>query len=187
MPTRKDIELEVAQRQTQSNDTIRRNYLKELHEYTKRDTIVYASGFTNPKIQGQRIPSSFISITTHDIQGFMSALYGLKGKELDLIIHSPGGLLEAADQMVQYLRSKYNHIRAIVPQNAMSAATMICCACDSIVMGKHSAIGPIDPQIDVPIATGRFTAPAHALLEEFEKAKQEVKQDIKTAPSWVKR
>lgn len=93
--------------------------------------------------------------------------------------------MEAADQVVQYLRSKYEHIRAIVPQNAMSAATMIACACDVIVMGKHSAIGPIDPQVTFPTTSGQFTAPAQAILDEFERAKQEIAANPATIPLWV--
>jgi hypothetical protein len=119
------------------------------------------------------------------MQGFMSALHGLKGDSLDLILHSPGGSLEAADQLVQYLRAKYKHIRAIVPQNAMSAATMLACACDSIVMGKHSALGPIDPQITFPTQNGQFTAPAQSILDEFDQAKKEIAADPKSAPLWV--
>jgi len=115
----------------------------------------------------------------------MSALHGLKGDNLDLILHSPGGSMEAADQIVQYLRRKYKHIRAIIPQNAMSAATMIGCACDTIVMGKHSALGPIDPQVSFPTATGTFTAPAQAILDEFEQAKNEIKSDPSTIPLWA--
>jgi hypothetical protein len=115
----------------------------------------------------------------------MSALHGLKGTELDLVLHSPGGSMEAADQIVQYLRSKYKHIRAIIPQNAMSAATMIACACDEIVMGKHSAIGPIDPQVTFPTPAGSFTAPAQAILDEFEQAKKEVASNPASAPLWV--
>jgi ClpP class serine protease len=115
----------------------------------------------------------------------MSALHGLKGDKLDLILHSPGGSMEAADQIVQYLRSKYDYIRAIIPQNAMSAATMIACACDEIVMGKHSALGPIDPQVTFPTPSGSFTAPAQAILDEFEQAKKEVTSDPSTAPLWV--
>ena len=91
----------------------------------------------------------------------MSALHGLKGKVLDLVLHSPGGSLEAADQIVQYIRSKYEHIRAIIPQNAMSAATMIACACDEIVMGKQSAIGPTDPQITFPTPSGDWGTISH--------------------------
>jgi hypothetical protein len=93
--------------------------------------------------------------------------------------------MEAADQIVQYLRSKYRHIRAIVPQNVMSAATMIACACDVIVMGRHSAIGPIDPQVTFPTPSGQFTVSAQAILDEFERAKQEVAANPATIPLWV--
>jgi hypothetical protein len=95
--------------------------------------------------------------------------------------------MEAADQIVQYLRSKYKSIRTIIPQNAMSAATMIACACDSIVMGKHSALGPIDPQVTFPTASGTFAAPAQAILDEFEQAKHEIKTDQSTIPLWASR
>jgi ClpP class serine protease len=170
MPERAKIQTEIQNAKNAAQDTIRRRYIKTLSQYTKRDTILYMSGFTTKKMVN--IPGNLLSITIEDIQGFMSALHGLKHDELDLILHSPGGSLEAADQLVQYLRSKYKHIRAIVPQNAMSAATMISYACDEIVMGKHSAIGPIDPQITFPTANGHFTAPAQSILDEFEEAKK---------------
>jgi len=121
------------------------------------------------------------------MQGFMSALHGMKGDKLDLILHSPGGSMEAAEQIVLYLRSKYKDIRAIIPQNAMSAATMIACACDRIVMGKHSAIGPIDPQVTFPTPNGVFTAPAESVLAEFEQAKLEVSTNPKSAVIWVEK
>lgn len=183
MPTKDEIQKEILSQKGAAQDNIRRHYLKELHNYTKRDTIIYASAFTSKKMP--QLPPFLMSITNEDVQGFMSALHGISGENLDLILHSPGGSLEAADQIVQYLRSKYKNIRAIIPQNAMSAATMIACACDSIIMGKHSAIGPIDPQITFPAQTGSFTAPAQAILDEFEKAKEEVAKNPKTAPLWV--
>ena len=120
-----------------------------------------------------------------DVQSFMTTLKGLKKDKLDLIIHSPGGSVEAAEQLVNYLRAKYKHIRAIIPHSAMSAATMLACACDEIIMGKHSAIGPIDPQITFPTATGYFTAPAQSLLSEFEQAKAEVIANPNVAPIWI--
>lgn len=128
-----------------------------------------------------------MSVVLEDIQGFMSAMHNLKSNNLDLILHSPGGSIEAADQIVQYLRAKYTNIRAIVPQNAMSAASMISCACDEIVMGRHSAIGPIDPQVSFPTQSGGFTAPAQAILDEFERAKEEVANDPNTAPLWAEK
>jgi hypothetical protein len=183
MPAREEIQNELNTAKTLAQDTIRRRYLRELSEFTKRNTLLYATAFSSNKLPG--IPGYVISITQEDIQGFMAALHGVKGDTLDLVLHSPGGSLEAADQIVQYLRSKFRHIRAIVPQNAMSAATMIACACDEIVMGKHSAIGPIDPQITFPTQSGHFTAPAHAILAEFDQVRAEVIADPRTAPLWV--
>jgi len=181
MPTRHEIEQEIRTKKQTAQDAVRRDYISVLANQTGRDTIVYASAFTTPK--GFNIPNIYLSISTDDVQSFMSALNGLKGKELDLIIHSPGGSMEATEQIVS--RSKYNHIRAIVPLNAMSAATMLACACDEILMGKHSAIGPIDPQVTFPTRSGTFTAPAQAILDEFKQAKEEVAADPKTAPLWV--
>ncbi len=179
MPSRTDIEPEVRQ----AADKVRRRYLKELGDYTQRDTIVYATAFASAKLPG--IPSFLISITNEDIQGFMVALTELKGTMLDLILHSPGGVLEAAEQIVKYLRAKYNDIRVIIPQNAMSAATVMACGADRIIMGKHSAIGPIDPQMVFPIGQGHFTAPAQSILEEFEEAKKDVKADPRTTGLWI--
>lgn len=183
MPARNEIQQEILKRKGAAQDEVRREYLKKLAAYTGRDTVIYASGFSAPK--SPQVPGLVFSITPDDVQGFMSALHGLKGDSLDLILHSPGGSMEVADQIVQYLRAKYKHIRAIVPQNAMSAATMLACACDSIVMGKHSALGPIDPQVTFPTARGTFTAPAQAILDEFEQAKREIKADQSTIPLWA--
>lgn len=183
MPSKSEIQTVILDAKKKAQDDVRKKYLKELNEYTERDTIIYASSFSSYK--SPNIPSMLVAIIPDDIQGFMSALHGLKGNNLDLILHSPGGSLEAADQIVQYLRSKYENIRAIVPQNAMSAAAMIACACDSIVMGKHSAIGPIDPQITFPTVHGNFTAPAQSILDEFEQAKKEVAANPKIAPLWI--
>jgi len=185
MPTLHEVQESILKLKKQAQDDVRRRYLKELHDYTGNDVILYAAAFTSGKLPN--IPAFLVSMTLDDVRSFMAALHGLEGKALDLIIYSPGGQMEAAEQIVSYLRAKYDHIRAIVPQNAMSAATMIACACDSIVMGKHSAIGPIDPQVTFPTSQGHFTAPAHAILKEFERAKAEVVAEPKTATLWVKK
>jgi len=185
MPSRNEIQDEIIKAKGGAQDSIRRKYLTELSTYTGRDTIMISSAFSSGKVQN--LPTFLISITNEDIQGVMSALHGLKNNELDIILHSPGGSLEAAEQIVNYLRNKYEHIRAIIPQNAMLAATMIACAADEIIMGKHSAIGPIDPQITFPTQAGHFTSPAQSILDEFELAKKEIKSDPETAPIWVRR
>ena len=183
MPTLNEIQELILRKKNVAQDEIRREYLLKLSKHTKRDVILYATAFTSNK--GPGIPSATLSIMPEDIQGFMASLHGLKNDKLDIILHSPGGSMEATDQIVQYLRSKYKNIRAIIPQNAMSAATMLACACDSIVMGKHSAIGPIDPQVTFPTANGAFTAPAQAILDEFEKAKVEITKNQGTAALWI--
>ena len=168
-------------------DIIRREYMGMLSEHTKRPAILYFSAFP-PRVP---VPSSALSIELGDLQGFMTCLNGIKNDEydndsLDLILHSPGGSLEAAEQIVQYLRTKFKYIRAIIPQNAMSAATMIACACDEIVLGKESAIGPIDPQISLPGPNGNtVTMPAHAIIEDFKRATNDVIRNPSLAALWA--
>jgi len=110
--------------------------------------------------------------------------HGLKGEKLDLVLHSPGGSTEAVEALVTYLRSKFSHIRVIIPYAAMSAATMLSCAADTITMGKHSFIGPIDPQIILHTPLGPQAIPAQAILEQFEKAKGEC-EDPKKLGTWL--
>jgi ClpP class serine protease len=70
-----------------------------------------------------------------------------RSKGLDLILHTPGGDMAATESLVDYLRQMFGKdIRAIVPQIAMSGGTMIALAWKEILMGKHSNLGPIDPQ-----------------------------------------
>jgi hypothetical protein len=55
-------------------------------------------------------------------------------------------------------------VRVIVRLAAMSAATMMACAADKIVMGKHSYLGPIDPQLRLQTPLGVQQIPAHTIL-----------------------
>lgn len=185
MPSRQEIAVEITEKR---QDTVRRRYLREYSDYTGRNVILYATAFGSKKLAIQQIPDFLISITQEDIQGFMSAIHELKGDNLDLIIHNPGGSAEATEQIVMYLRKKFSHIRAIIPQNAMSAATMLSCACDELIMAKHSAIGPIDPQMGVIANNGsRYMIPAQSILDEFEQAKQEIIKNPELATLWVNR
>ena len=162
-------------------DFVRRKYLKELYDYTKRNTILYATAWT----QKTDVPSHFLSITEEDIQGFMEVIHSLTGDQLDIIIHSPGGFLEATEALVTYLRTQFNHVRVIIPYGAMSAATMLACSANEIVMGDHSFIGPIDPQIAIQTRVGSQTVPAQAVTEQFDMAKEECKKDPKNLGVWL--
>jgi ClpP class serine protease len=66
---------------------------------------------------------------------------------LDIILHTPGGLVLAALQIAYALRERKGKVTAFVPHYAMSGGTLISLAADEIVMCKHSVLGPIDPQL----------------------------------------
>jgi ClpP class serine protease len=66
---------------------------------------------------------------------------------LDLIVHTPGGLVIAAQQIAQALTRHQAKVTVFVPHYAMSGGTMIALAADEIVMDENAVLGPIDPQI----------------------------------------
>jgi hypothetical protein len=183
MPTWGEILAEIQRTRTPQGavdlDGVRRKYLRALSEHTGRPTILYATRWTSPGANPE-----MVSISPEDVQGLMEVVHGLKGDKLDLILHSPGGSAEAAEAMVNYLRTKFKHIRAIVPHAAMSAATMLACACNEIVMGKHSSLGPIDPQFILATGAGPQAVPAQAILDQFEMAKEECKDPQKLG-TWI--
>lgn len=147
-----------------SFDTIRRKYLTELREYTKRNVIAYYSAWQSKSVIGTEI-------NDEDRNGFMMALHEIDCSEgLDIILHTPGGSISATQAIVNYLRDKFQKdIRVIIPHTAMSAGTIIACSSKEIYMAKHSSIGPIDPQIG-----GK---PASGIIAEFERAYEEIKVD----------
>lgn len=164
-----------------SCDAVRRKYLADLHLHTRRNVILYATKWTPPD---PNVPGILTSINDEDMQGIMEVVCGMKGDKLDLIMHSPGGSPTAAESIVTYLRSKFTDIRIIVPHLAMSAATMIACAGDSILMGKHSFLGPIDPQIQLSTALGSRLVPAQAVLDQFDRGVQQC-QDPARLAAWL--
>ena len=73
---------------------------------------------------------------------------------LDLIVHTPGGLVLAALQIAKAIREHKAKVTVFVPHYAMSGGTLIALAADEIVMCEHSVLGPIDPQLgDSPAAS----------------------------------
>ncbi len=153
-------------------DTVRRKYLKKVYEKSGRNTIAYYSGWL------QKPGSQDTAVNDKDKAGFMLAVHKLKKSDgLDLILHTPGGDLAATESLVDYLYSIFDKdIRVIVPQISMSAGTMIALCAKEIVMGKHSNLGPIDPQMG--------GLPCQAILDEFEQAKEDIKNNPNSAPLW---
>jgi ClpP class serine protease len=67
---------------------------------------------------------------------------------LDIVLHTPGGLVLAAVQIAQAIRDRRSKVSVFVPHYAMSGGTLIALAADEIIMCSHAALGPIDPQLD---------------------------------------
>ena len=170
MPTWHDFLLDI-QAGGGVHDRMRRQHLRQLHELTGRNVILYYSDWL------QR-PEAGAGIDDSDKSSFMTVVHGLdRSKGLDLFLHTPGGEMAATESLVEYLRAMFGaDIRAIVPQIAMSAGTMIACACRTIVMGKHSNLGPIDPLL--------MGLPTHGVVEEFQQAHREIRDDPSRAAVW---
>lgn len=66
---------------------------------------------------------------------------------IDLILHTPGGLTLASEQIAFALKKHPAKVTVYVPHYAMSGGTMIALAADEIVMNENAVLGPVDPQI----------------------------------------
>lgn len=158
-------------------DGMRRSYLVKLHELTKRNVVCYYTNWMNPNVNG-----GDVSIVLDDIHGLMEVFKDLDAKDgLDLLLHSPGGDPTAADSLVRYMRSKFDDVRVVIPVAAMSAATMWSLAGDSLLMGKHSQLGPVDPQM----VTRQGAVPAGAILRTFKRAQDDCAVDPTHLSGWV--
>ena len=66
---------------------------------------------------------------------------------IDVILHTPGGQVLAAEQIANALSERKAKVTVFVPHYAMSGGTMIALAADEILMDPHAVIGPVDPQL----------------------------------------
>ena len=70
-----------------------------------------------------------------------------KDQPIDLIIHTPGGLVLAATQIAKALKNHPAKTTVIIPHYAMSGGTLIALAADEIIMDPNAVLGPVDPQL----------------------------------------
>ncbi len=80
---------------------------------------------------------------------------------IDLVLHTPGGLVLAALQIARAVKDHKGKVTAFVPHYAMSGGTLIALAADEIIMDRHAVLGPVDPQMG--------QSPAASLLKVLEK------------------
>ncbi|MBI5021894.1 MAG: Clp protease ClpP [Ignavibacteriales bacterium] len=146
----------------QLNDE-RKKQLKEISkERGGRDIIVIAADLNKPNAP--------TSINYSDLLPVTDQLSNLKGSLIDVVLETPGGYGEVAEDIVKLLHEKYNDVAIIIPGYAKSAGTIIAMAGDEILMDGMSSLGPIDAQITWQ---GKVFS-AEALLEGIKKIKEEV-------------
>ena len=157
-------------------ETELQSHLERISKHRKGAAVIfYASAFL------QKL-DSIVAITREDMNGFMNALYKTPTENgLTLILHTPGGDPNAVESIVEYLHSKFDYIEVIVPYLAMSGGAMMCLASDRLILGRQSQLGPIDPQLTI----GNKSHSARAIKEGFDKAREDIKDDIKLAHLWA--
>ncbi|MFC1956897.1 ATP-dependent Clp protease proteolytic subunit [Chloroflexota bacterium] len=113
-----------------------------------------------------------ISIDYSDILPIADQIDNLSGDEVDIILETPGGSAEIAEDIMKLLRNRFSKVGVIVPGTAKSAGTIMAMAGDEILMGPTSSLGPIDAQV---VHQGKVFSAA-AFLEGLEKIKHEVEE-----------
>ena len=143
----------------------RKAQLRRVADIRARDVLVFAADL---KKAGQ----AQIQISFPDILPVRDQLSNLTGRAIDLILETPGGYAEYAEQIVRIIRGRYPSVAVIVPGAAMSAGTIMAMCADEILMSDTSVLGPIDAQI---IQQGKVFS-ADALLKGFDNIKDEVQR-----------
>lgn len=101
-------------------------------------------------------------IDIHDSEEVLHAIQMTDSEvPIDLVLHTPGGLVLASVQIARALHEHQGKVTAFVPHYAMSGGTLIALAADEIVMCRHAVLGPVDPQLG--------QAPAASILQVLAK------------------
>jgi ClpP class serine protease len=109
--------------------------------------------------------SSYISI--EDSEAVLRAIRLTAPEQpIDVILHTPGGLVLAAEQIARALVEHKGKVTVFVPHYAMSGGTLIALAADEIVMDPNAVLGPVDPQI------GQLPAASIAKILEYKRPQQ---------------
>jgi ClpP class serine protease len=101
-------------------------------------------------------------IDIEDAEDVLTAIHDTPpGRGIEIILHTPGGMVIAARQIAAALADHDGQVIAVVPHHAMSGGTLIALAADEIRVDSHAALGPVDPQL------GQY--PAASLIEVAER------------------
>lgn len=154
----------------------RQEQIRNIEAKTGRRLLAYVA---NVNSQGAGLGQS-------DITPFQDLIADCStGCDIDLLIQTPGGDIDAAEKIVYMLRQRSKSLRVIVAERAKSAGTLIALAADELLMSDTSELGPIDPQISTFSADGRLLSyGAHSFLDGVESIKQDAAATGKINPAY---
>jgi hypothetical protein len=115
----------------------RQGLIQDINKITGTKLICYVAGLAAP-------------IDRDDPMAFADLLFNLTmNEDVDLLIHTGGGDIDAAEKLIEMLRQKVGtgRLRVVIPDFAKSAGTLMALGADEIIMGDSSELGPIDPQV----------------------------------------
>lgn len=112
---------------------LRQLLIADLEELTGRELVVYFARLSE-------------GINHSDPDDLSEIIDGVTGDEIDLVLHTPGGSVDAVEKFVTVLRQRRKSYRVIVPSLAKSGGTVIAISSAKIIFGVNSELGPIDPQ-----------------------------------------
>jgi hypothetical protein len=152
----------------------RQELIRHIQDITGNSLIAYVCG-----------PEALISRA--DTAFFNDLLYSVKpDSNVDLVLHTPGGDIDAAEKLMAILRARIGigRLRVIVPDFAKSAGTLMALGADEIVMSDTSELGPIDPQVTVTDGDGnRSTQSVQAYLDAYEQLSERLSANADDLPA----
>lgn len=160
----------------------------KLQEAANKEKVLIMS-FIAPDSIIRTSPSSvdYARIRVHDLYEIEKQIENLKKtkgalpNKLHLIIHTPGGELDASTKIATYLQEKFDEIIAYVPYEAASGGTILCLAAKSIVMDSASNLTPIDTQVMYKGQRISVTSYEQA-INDFKKNNANLKPEELTSP-----
>ena len=146
----------------------RQELIKQIQRDTQSRLICYVAG-------------PFAGISREDTLGFVDLLHNVTpATDLDLLLHTPGGDIDAAEKCISLVSATVGaaRLRVIVPDYAKSAGTLMAMGADKILMSDTSELGPIDPQI--MLNDGRGNLLPHSVqtyLDAYETHSEQLRQN----------
>jgi hypothetical protein len=144
--------------------------IKQYNQYTNSFLFVYSSAINKP------MPDNILNMDDYFIT--FDLLNKIKSKKLDFYIETPGGSGETAEEIVRFLRSKFEGVNFVVSGEAKSAGTLLVLSGDEINMTRSGSLGPIDAQIRI----GRSVISAYDYMEWIDEKKEEAEKNKKLNP-----